>query len=205
VNHLAALLGLAPGARVLILGAADLDLEAALMAAIEVPVTRSAAGIEVEAGAFDLVALGREAAGTPSLRRALLIAAAHAVKPSGLVAVEFPNRTPFLSPLLLAYEGLTERNPAAGGLSLDAARALCRSTGLGRQTSFLSLPSLADPKVVLPLDSPPAAAFHFRPPFFVETFRRRCLRRCLGLLAASGSLPSLSPTFAILATRDVTA
>ena len=205
MNHLGALLGLAPGSKVLILGTGDLDLEAALMAVAEGPVTRSAAGIEVEAGTFDLVAIGREAAGAPSLRRALLIAAANAVKPGGLVAVEFPNRMPFLSPLLLAYEGLTEPTSAAGGLSLDAAQALCRSTGLGRQTTLLSLPSLADPKVVLPLDSPPAAAFHFRPPFFVETFRRRMLRRVLRFLAASGSLPRLSPTFAILATREVAA
>ena len=202
MNHLSALLGLAPGARVLILGTGDLDLEAALMAAVEAPVTRSAAGIEVEAGTFDLVALGPEAAGAPSLRRALLIAAAQAVKPGGLVAVEFPNRRPFLSRLLLAYEGLTESKPAPGGLGLETAQALCRGAGLGRQTSLLSLPSLADPKVVLPLDSPPAAAFHFRPPFFVETFRRRCLRRVLRLLTASGSLPSLSPTFAILASRE---
>ena len=60
MNHLSALLGLAPKTRVLILGTGDLDLEAALMAAIEAPVERSAAGIEVEAQTFDLVALGGE-------------------------------------------------------------------------------------------------------------------------------------------------
>jgi hypothetical protein len=202
MSHLAALLGLAPGARVLVLGPGDLDLEAALTAAIEAPAARSAAGIEVEAGTFDLVAVGREAASDRSLRRALLAAAQRAVKPGGLVAAEFPNRMPILSPLLLAYEGLTEPAPHAGGVSLEAAQSLCRGVGFGSMASFLSLPSLADPKVVLPLDSPPAAAFHFRPPFFVETFRRRCLRRTLGLLTAAGSLPSMSPTFAILAIRE---
>jgi hypothetical protein len=202
MNHLGALLGLGPGARVLILGGGDLDLEAALVGATDVPAARSAAGIEIEAGVFDLVAVGREAAADPSLRRARLAAAARAVKPGGLVAVEFPNRRPFLSPLLLSYEGLTETPPATGGMSLEAAQSLLRGVGLTQTTSFLSLPSLADPKVVLPLDSPPAAAFHFRPPFFVETFRRRCLRRVLGMIAAAGSLPSMSPTFAILASRE---
>jgi hypothetical protein len=202
MNHLAALLGLAPKTRVLMLGAGDLDLEAALVAAIEAPTERSAAGIEVEAGTFDLVAIGREGAANRSLRRALLAAAARAVRPGGLVAIEFPNRLPLLSPLLLAYEGLTEVPSAQGGLSLETAQNLCRAVGLTQLTSFLSLPSLADPKVVLPLDSPPAAAFHFRPPFFVETFRRRCLRRTLGLLTASGSLSRMSPTFAVLASRE---
>jgi hypothetical protein len=118
------------------------------------------------------------------------------------VAAEFPNRLPLWSPLLMAYEGLTESTPSAGGIRLEAAQNLCRAVGLGQMTSLLSLPSLADPKVVLPLDSPPAAAFHFRPPFFVETFRRRCLRRALGLVAASGSLASMSPTYTILASRE---
>jgi len=202
VSDLPALLGLPPGARVLMLGTGDFALEGALVAAIEQPVTRSAAGIEVDAATFDAVVVGREAAGDASLRRALLIAAANAVKPGGLVAVEFPNRRPLLSLLLLAYEGLTEPLPAADGVSLDGARSLCRGAGLTHLTCLVSLPSLADPKVVLPLDSPPAAAFHFRPPFFVETFRRRCFRRVLGLLTASGALPSLSPTFTVVASRE---
>ncbi len=117
----------------------------------------------------------------------------------GTVALEIANPRPLLVPFLLAYEGLQAPAPAQGGPDLQAVVALCRAAGLTRIASYTSLPGLADPRLVLPLASPAAAAFHFRPPFFPETFRRRALRRALGALAARGGLAALSPAFTVLA------
>ena len=64
--------------------------------------------------------------------------------------------------------------------------------------------SLADPRVVLPLDSAPALSYHYETPFYVESWRRRLLRAVLSLLARTGLLKSFSPGFTLFATQEAT-
>ena len=203
MSNLGHLLGLAPGGSALFLGPPAPALEAALGAALGGGAfARSADGRDLPARAFATVVIGGEGA-APRLAE-LLAAAARTVRPQGTVALELRNPQPIFVPLLLAYEGLaapaSQPAPARGGPGLRAATALCRAAGLTRSAAYLSLPGLADPRLVLPLDSPAAAAFHFHPPFFPETFRRRVLRRALGTLAARGGLAAMSPAFTLLAT-----
>jgi hypothetical protein len=209
MTNLAHLLGLAPGGSALFLGPPGQALEAALARSVGGGrLSRSSDGRGLPARAFEAVVIGAEsAAGEPRLAD-LVGAAAHAVTARGTVALELPNRFPVLAPMLFAYEGLPAP-PAAGGRpggpGLRAVKGLCRAAGLTRVACYLSLPDLADPRLLLPLDSPPAAAFHFRPPFFPETFRRRALRGALGGLAAGGGLPAASPAFTLLASPAETA
>jgi hypothetical protein len=199
MTNLAHLLGLAPGSSAVLLGPPAPALAAALTAALAGGrLAESAAGRGLADQSCDAAVIGGEAAADPRLGE-LLAAAARAVRPDGTVALELPNPRQVFVPLLLAYEGVAAPTPARSGPDRAQAAALCRAAGLTRVTAFLSLPGLADPRLVLPLDSPAAAAFHFRPPFFPESCRRRLLRRALGALAARGGLAALSPAFTLLA------
>ncbi len=196
-------MGLVPGDRVLMLGEGDLELETSLSIGIAGPVDRSAAGLDVAADSYDLVAISRETAMDRRRRRTILQAAARAVTRKGMVIGEFPNLLGHFSRPLLVYEGLTSMPVSTrGGISYGGCRRLWQGAGLARLSGFLCLPSLADPRVVLPLDSGPALSFHFRAPFFIETRQRRLLRQILSATARAGCLKSLSPGFALLATRE---
>lgn len=201
MSALVSLLGLAPGNRVLILGEGDVELEASLVLGSGSPVERSLDGDGVSPASCDVVAIGRETTADRRGRAALLAVAARAVKPRGVVAVEFPNCMAALTPLLLAFEGLSEAPNGRGGVTYGGARELLHEAGFKRVAGFMSLPSLADPRILLPLDSHRALAFHFRAPFFAESPRRRLVRQALGFLAGIGWLPALSPSFCLIAAR----
>jgi hypothetical protein len=186
---------------VLILGEGDVELEASFVLGSGSPVERSPNGSDVPPASYDVVAIGGEATADRRGRAALLEAAARAVKPRGVVAVEFPNCMAAFAPLLLAYEGLSEAPNGRGGVTYGGAREVLHEAGFKRVAGFMSLPSLADPRVLLPLDSSRALAFHFRAPFFAESPRRRLVRQGLGFLAGIGWLPALSPSYCMIAAR----
>jgi hypothetical protein len=120
-----------------------------------------------------------------------------------MVIAEFPNCLGQLARPLLMFEGLASLPmPTRGGTTFGGSRRLARGAGFNRLTSFLCLPSMADPRIVLPLDSAPALSYHFRQPFYVESKRRRLLRRALLAAAKSGLLRSLTPGFTLFATRE---
>jgi hypothetical protein len=136
-------------------------------------------------------------------RRAMLSAAARAVTARGMVIAEFPNLLGQLARPLLVFEGLGSLPVATrGGTTFGGCHRVAHGAGFDRRTSFLCLPSLADPRIVLPLDSAPALAYHFRQPFYVESRRRRLLRRVLLSASKLGLLKSFSPGFALFATRE---
>jgi hypothetical protein len=188
---------------VLLLGEGDLELETSLSIGIEGPVDRSATGLDVDAESYHLVALSREASTDRRRRRGMLRAAARAVTARGMVIAEFPNLMGRAARPLLMFEGLASLPVVTrGGTTFGGARRLVRGAGLRRMSGFLCLPSLADPRIVLPLDSPPALSYHFREPFFIETRRRRLMRRALELGAKAGLLGTVSPGFTLFATRE---
>lgn len=185
------------------LGEGDLELETSLSIGIAGPVDRSAAGLDVAAGTYDLVAISREAMLDRRRRRAMLSAASRAVTARGMVIAELPNLLGHLARPLLRFEGLSALPMATrGGTTFGGCRRLARGAGLHRLTSFLCLPSMADPRIVLPLDSAPALSYHFRQPFYIESPRRRLMRRALLAAAKSGLLRSLTPGFTLFATRE---
>jgi hypothetical protein len=201
MSALATLLGQTPASRILVLGLDDLVLEAALARPAGSEITRSADGRGVPRASADIVVMGRGAAAVASTRRSLVAAAARALIPGGVFAAEFPSRWAALSGPFLAYENVRTRTSGLGGLGYGAARRLVERAGFARVSGFICLPSLADPHVILPLESRPALVFHFEPPFYPESFPRRILRRCLGAAAAGGLMPLLAPSFGLLATR----
>ncbi len=200
MSPLEAILGLTSESRVLVLGDGDLVLESAL-AHHGGGIIHSRDGGGLAPACADVAVIGRAAAADPGSRRALIASAARALAPGGVLAIEVPNRLAALALPLLAYEGIDLPRDAHGGLAYRAARRLVRANGFPHVSGFICLPSLADPRLLLPLDSRHAAAFHFRPPFFPETARRRLLRRVLGALAWSGVISWLAPAFGLIATR----
>jgi len=201
MSALGTLLGLTPATRILLLGSADLGLEAALAHPVGSDLTRSADGRGVPRATIDVAVLGRAAAALPATRRALIAAAARALAPGGVFAAEFPNRLAALSAPLLAHEAVPLAPDARGGLTYGGARRLVLAAGFPVVSGYICLPGLADPEVLLPLDSRPALAFHFQPPFFPESRPRQILRRLLEAAASSGLLPTMAPSFCLVATR----
>lgn len=201
MSALGTLLGLAPASRVLVLGAGDLELEAALTHPALSEITRSPDGHGIPRASADVVVMGRGPAAVPALRRPLVAAATRALVPGGVFAAEFPNRLAGLSAPLLAHENVHTEPAARGGLGYGAARRLLFGAGFVQVSGFICLPSLSDPQVILPLESRHALAFHFRPPFFPESGRRRILRQFLRAASAGGFLPALAPAFGLVATR----
>jgi hypothetical protein len=196
--------GLLPGDRVLLIGDGDLELETSLSVAIGGPVDRSADGHSLPEATYALVALSREVTHDRRRRQALVEAAVPALAPRGTLIAEYPNLLAPLSRPLLAYEGLGAMSVATrGGTTYGGSRGSLRRAGLRRLTSCICLPSLADPRIVLPLDSGPALSYHYQPPFFEETWRRRLLRSVLRHAARSGVLRSLPPGYALFASRGV--
>ena len=202
MSALGILLGLAPGTRILVLGAPDREIEAALAHPAGSEILLSGDGHGVPRASMDVAVLGRGAASVPATRRPLVTAAARALVPGGIFAAEFPNRLAALSKLLLAHETLPGAGDGRGGLGYGSALRLLRDAGFARVSGFLCLPGLADPQVLLPLDGRRALAFHFATPFFLESPARRMLRRFLATAAAGGFLPALAPAFSLIATRS---
>jgi hypothetical protein len=200
MSALGTLLGLTPATRLLVLGPPDLALEATLAHPAS-DLTRSTDGRGVPRATIDVAVMGRSAAAAPATRRSLIAAAARALAPGGVFAAEFPNRLAALSAPLLVHEQVPLASDARGGLSYGGARRLVLAAGFAQVSGFICLPSLADPEVLLPLDSRPALAFHFQPPFFTESRPRRILRRLLLAAADGGLLPALAPSFCLVATR----
>ncbi|MGD8394526.1 MAG: hypothetical protein PVF43_03500 [Candidatus Eiseniibacteriota bacterium] len=195
-------MGLLPGDRVLLLGDGDLELETSLSVSIGGPVDRSADGHHVPESAYALVALSREVTGDRQRRQALAEAAGRALAPHGMLIAEFPSLLAPLARPLLAYEGLGSISVTGrGGTTYGGARGSLRRAGFARLTSCICLPSLADPRIVLPLDSSGALSYHYQPPFFEETWRRRLLRGALRQAARAGVLRVLSPGYVLLASR----
>jgi len=196
------MLGLTSADPVLLLGEGDAELEEALAVGKSAVVERSAAGLDVAAGHYKVVAVTRDVARDGGRRHSLIRAAARALQGGGTLALEVPNLLSRLAHPLLVFEGLSpEPFIHSGGTTYAALRLLLRKEGFERQSGFLCLPGLADPRVILPLDSNRALASHYRAPFYVESGRRKLVRRTLGVAARLGLHRVTSPSFVILATR----
>jgi hypothetical protein len=201
MSTLSAILGLDPSTRILILGEGDIVLEAALSRAGGGDVQHSRDGRDVARASADVAVLARGCAADPRVRSLALAAAHRGLIPGGVLAAEFPSTTAVLSRLLLTYEGVDIAPDAEGGRLYGQVRRLVRRAGFAPVSGFICLPSLAEPHIMLPLDSRRASAFHFEPPFFIESGQRCVARTLLAGLARLGLLPWLAPQFTIIATR----
>ncbi len=202
MNAIGQLLGLTAELPVLILGDGDGELEQSLAEATHGRVTLSVRGTDATSEAAQVAVLSRGVVKNADDLGVWLGHAHRALAPRGVVMAEVPGRHARFAQLMLTYEGLLERGEArAAGLSYGAVETVARQAGFARVSRYLSLPHMADPRVLLPLDSKPALAAHYAEPFYVESRKRSALRRALATAARLGVLRQCVHKFTIVATK----